>query len=141
MQPADDVELARWRAIRRFRLREDLVQAHRVCVVGQRTHTVGAEDAHPIQDAHVGRIDVLVRHVEHAVPVHPSVHEVRHSANRKQVVGLEQSDRIVSGNSLALLDLFGNRKQGLRARADGQLVVARREDHSASRARTASVTL
>src|SRR5262249_35048595 len=109
MQAADDMEL-------RDRLAPALA-----CPMPNlfERHSIGLRIAHPFAEraqsatghTDVGRIDVAVDVEISGIAVQALAHDIREIAERQNVVGPEEGDTVVKRESLALLDLFADRKQ------------------------------
>ena len=121
VQPSDDVEFANPQLPRTLGLLERFLQRHGVGSGVRRAHAEGAEHAHRIQYTDVSWVDVLIGDEVDAIPVHPPVHEVGHSADSQKVIGLEQRHGFFETQSLPCPDLIGDRVQRRIAGSHGQI--------------------
>src|SRR5690348_17664663 len=58
------------------------------------------------EHTYVRRVDVAVQHEKDLVAVSPGLGEVRHAADRMQVIGLEEDEAVGAGEALSGLDLL-----------------------------------
>src|SRR5690606_5840757 len=94
MQAADDVELADGRVAGERGLVERLLERHRVRAVLAWRACERAERAGRAQDAHVGRVEVLVRADEDAVAIDAAIDEIGERADPEEVVRSEERERV-----------------------------------------------
>ena len=111
VEAADDVELARDRAVGPIGFGEHLVErvAIRALFLGQAC--IPAEGARRAQDADVGGIDVLVGRERHAVAVTHPVGGIGHRTDPQQIGRPEERDPVGNGEALPGDQLFADRKE------------------------------